>query len=39
MQSGTLLGERYRLDEQLGSGPHGTVWLGHDTVVDRPVTI
>ncbi|ADD41926.1 protein kinase domain-containing protein [Stackebrandtia nassauensis] len=39
MQSGTILGERYTLGEQIGAGASGSVWTGHDTIVDRPVTI
>lgn len=39
MRSGTTLGERYTLGERLGTGDTGTVWAGHDTIFDQPVTI
>lgn len=39
MQPGTCLGDRYVVDERVGGGEHGSVWLGRDTVLDRPVRI
>ncbi|MBI1944433.1 MAG: serine/threonine protein kinase [Deltaproteobacteria bacterium] len=30
---------RYRIDGELGRGAMGTVYLGHDTTIDRPVAI
>jgi serine/threonine-protein kinase len=34
-----LLGDRYRLDEQLGRGGMATVWRGWDTQLDQPVAV
>lgn len=39
MQPGLSLGDRYTVTELLGTGDHGSVYLGHDTVRDRPVRI
>jgi serine/threonine-protein kinase len=36
---GTLLGGRYRLDAQIGSGGMSTVYRAFDTVLERPVAI
>jgi serine/threonine protein kinase len=36
---GTLLGERYRLDAQIGRGGMSTVYRAFDTVLERPVAI
>ncbi|NRQ49989.1 serine/threonine-protein kinase [Aeromicrobium stalagmiti] len=35
----TLLADRYELIREIGRGGMGTVWLGHDTVLDRRVAI
>ncbi|MFE7559245.1 serine/threonine protein kinase [Kitasatospora sp. NPDC057500] len=36
---GTTLGDRYRLDEWLGGGSMGDVWLAQDQVLDRRVAV
>jgi hypothetical protein len=36
---GAILGGRYRVDGQLGSGGMGVVWHGRDLVLDRPVAV
>ncbi|MFC5661765.1 serine/threonine protein kinase [Kitasatospora misakiensis] len=36
---GTTLGDRYRLDEWLGGGSMGDVWLARDQVLDRRVAV
>ena len=36
---GQLLVNRYRLVRPLGQGRAGTVWEGHDTLLDRPVAV
>ncbi|HZE40810.1 MAG TPA: serine/threonine protein kinase [Stackebrandtia sp.] len=39
METGILLADRYTVDEHVGSGPTGSVWFGHDTLLDKPVRI
>jgi serine/threonine protein kinase, bacterial len=36
---GALFDEKWRLVRPLGLGPLGTVWMGHDLALDRPVAI
>lgn len=37
--SGSMLGERYRIDGLIGRGGMATVWRAHDTVLDREVAV
>src|SRR5882757_6851831 len=37
--AGAVLGGRYVLDEQIGSGGYGEVWRATDTVLARPVAV
>jgi hypothetical protein len=37
--AGAVLGGRYVLDEQIGSGGYGEVWRATDTVLSRPVAV
>jgi len=37
--AGTVLGGRYVLDKQIGSGGYGEVWRAADTVLSRPVAV
>jgi serine/threonine-protein kinase len=39
VQAGAVLGGRYVLDEQIGSGGYGEVWHASDTVLSRSVAI
>jgi tRNA A-37 threonylcarbamoyl transferase component Bud32 len=34
-----VLATRYRLDSEIGQGANGTVWRGHDELLDRAVAI
>ena len=37
--AGTLLGDRYQLDQPIGSGGYSEVWRASDTVLSRPVAV
>jgi eukaryotic-like serine/threonine-protein kinase len=37
--AGTFVGDRYRIERKLGSGGMGTVWLAHDSSLDRRCAI
>jgi serine/threonine protein kinase len=37
--AGQVLGDRYRLVQQVGKGSVGEVWRGHDEVLDREVAV
>lgn len=39
MYPGLSLGDRYTLEDLIGTSTGGSVWTGHDTVLDRPVRI
>src|SRR5436190_973144 len=34
-----IVGERYRLDAELGTGGTATVWLAHDVIADRACAV
>ena len=36
---GTVLAQRYRLDERVGGGAMGEVWRGTDTALDRTIAV
>ena len=36
---GSVLGQRYRLDRQIGSGSMGVVYAAHDLLRDRPIAL
>jgi serine/threonine-protein kinase len=37
--AGTVLGDRYMLDEQIGRGGYSEVWRATDTILSRPVAV
>ena len=37
--TGAVLSDRYRLEEQIGSGGMGTVWRATDTLLNRSVAV
>ncbi|MFF3661734.1 hypothetical protein [Streptomyces olivochromogenes] len=39
MESGRVLDRRYKLESPLGRGAQGSVWLGLDLVLNRPVAV
>lgn len=39
LEPGAHLSSRYRLDHEIGRGRNGSVWLGRDTLLERPVAI
>ncbi|MER5222978.1 serine/threonine-protein kinase [Streptomyces flaveus] len=39
VEPGRVLDQRYRLDERLGHGAQGAVWLGRDLRLDCPVAV
>ena len=39
MESGSLIADRYRLDESIASGGMGAVWRGFDTRLKRTVAV
>ena len=39
MKPGTIVGNRYRLDHLIGSGPTGVVWRAFDELLEREVTV
>jgi serine/threonine protein kinase len=39
LEPGTMVGDRYRLEERIASGGMATVWLARDAELDRPVAV
>jgi serine/threonine-protein kinase len=39
IQAGTIVGQRYRLEEPIGSGGMATIWRAIHTTLDRPVAV
>ncbi|MBW2457327.1 MAG: serine/threonine protein kinase [Deltaproteobacteria bacterium] len=39
IEPGRVIAEKYRLEEELGSGGMGSIWRGHDERLDAPVAV